>query len=165
MDFFCLWKPLFKISKMKKKNYSFHCPTFAKMKKKILSNKHWEKWTNSRARNGVMPETMYGMSQCYHFLLSVLSETCSASIPTRATDLIGIYESDNGRKGEWISILYVKSWFSSSWLSPFSLQNAPIVLLCQMHASNNFSTCCTCYFQSFFYLLYLLLTLYTPEVS
>ncbi len=28
----------------------------------------------------------------------------------RATDLIGIYESDNGRKGEWISTLHVKNW-------------------------------------------------------
>ncbi len=27
-------------------------------------------------------------------------EACSASIATRSTNLIGIYESDNGRKGE-----------------------------------------------------------------
>ncbi len=29
-----------------------------------------------------------------------LFEACSASIAVRATDQIGIYESDNGRKGE-----------------------------------------------------------------
>ncbi len=29
-----------------------------------------------------------------------LFEACSISIATRATDLIGIYESDNGRKEE-----------------------------------------------------------------
>ncbi len=28
-----------------------------------------------------------------------LFEACSASIAARATDLIGIYESDNGREG------------------------------------------------------------------
>ncbi len=27
-------------------------------------------------------------------------ETCSASITARATDLIGLYESDTGQKGE-----------------------------------------------------------------
>ncbi len=37
-----LRKPLFKISKMKKKNYSFHCPTFAKIKKKFI------KWNLTR---------------------------------------------------------------------------------------------------------------------
>ncbi len=55
LRFFFLRKPLFKISKMKK-NYSFQCPTFAKMKKKSFKY--------SRAQNGVVPETMQGMSRC-----------------------------------------------------------------------------------------------------
>ncbi len=39
----------------------------------------------------------------------ILFEGCSASIVARGTDLTGIYESDNGRKAEQISILHVKS--------------------------------------------------------
>ncbi len=36
-------------------------------------------------------------------------EVCSASIATRATDLIGIHESDNGRKGGINIIVHIKS--------------------------------------------------------
>ncbi len=64
-------KPLFKISKMKKKITPFIALLLPKWKKN-LSNKHWEKWTNSRARNGVVPETMYGMSRCYLTLPYIL---------------------------------------------------------------------------------------------
>ncbi len=63
--------------------------------KKILSNKHWEKWTNSRARNGVVPETMCGISRCYrarfvfHFwsLILALGSSVSKSIP-KASSLV-----------------------------------------------------------------------------
>ncbi len=47
-----------------KKKLLLSLPYCRQNEKKILSNKHWEKSTNSRARNGVMPETMYGMSRC-----------------------------------------------------------------------------------------------------
>ncbi len=47
-----------------KKNLLLSLPYFHQNEKKILSNKHREKWTNSRTQNGVMPKTMYGMSRC-----------------------------------------------------------------------------------------------------
>ncbi len=65
LAFFILRKPLFKISKMKKK-LLLSLPYFRQNKKKILSNKHWEKWTNSRTRNGIVSETMYDMFRCIH---------------------------------------------------------------------------------------------------
>ncbi len=120
-DFFFFQRPLFKILKMKKKIYSFHCPPFTNMKKKkILLNKHWQKWTNSRARNGVMPETMYSMFRCYsiwfhyrhqyHFVSSNLKVTWQLNRPIRelAYFLCFLEESHWRKTGRnpVISILY-----------------------------------------------------------
>ncbi len=62
-DFFLYENPFSKFRKWKKK-LLLSLPYSRQYKKKILSNKHWEKWTKSRAWNGVVPETMYGMSRC-----------------------------------------------------------------------------------------------------
>ncbi len=46
---------------------------------------------------------VWNMKLALPFVLCKMSdsfEACNASIAVRATDLIGIYESDNGRKGE-----------------------------------------------------------------
>ncbi len=62
-----------------------------------------------------------------------LFEACSASVATRATDLIRIHESDNVRKGEYILSYILKVLktfpFSSACLSPFSSWNTAIVTL------------------------------------
>ncbi len=63
--FFFFYKNPFSKFRKWKKTYSFHSPTFANMKKKFFQINIEEKWTNSRAQNGVVPETMYGMSQCF----------------------------------------------------------------------------------------------------
>ncbi len=68
-------------------------------------------------------------------------EACSASIAARATNLTGIYESENGWKGELISLLYVKSikdipLFIQMALSLFSLEHSDCTTLWRMHTSN-----------------------------
>ncbi len=42
--------------------------------KKNLSNKNFKKWTNIRAQNGVVPETMYGMFQCLLITLHMIKD-------------------------------------------------------------------------------------------
>ncbi len=51
-------------------------------------------------KNGVCPHSCCSSALVMCELLIILFEVRSASIATRATDLIGIHESDNGRKEE-----------------------------------------------------------------
>ncbi len=57
-----------------------------------------ESWKLVRRRRDVL--ISHALELLNESLKVAVFEACSASIAARATDLIGIYESDNGRKGE-----------------------------------------------------------------
>ncbi len=101
-----------------------------------IHNKNWKKWltkptikkfTLIQSSSGwmILKEIieliirMHWLPPFFH-QFPVQFEACSGSITTGAINLIGIYESDTGQKGEYISILHLKSWLKVLKTFPFS---------------------------------------------
>ncbi len=108
---------------------------------------HFHKLTTKFSQNqGKLynPSVFYWLQEfpesfCYYY-----SKPAALSIAARATVLIGIYESDNGRKGEQIFILHIKSIKDIPLcvqlaLSFFSSEHSDCTTLWWMHASNSYA--------------------------